>query len=143
MGAEALFAAQPDDAPKPSRTRPNFASELKRKAALELFREGLGYKRAAAKLGLPVNTVRDWARAWRRGRFHVRLNANQYRYTAQTKLDVLSMRRRGASWREIVAATGVPCSTCRYWCARLEAEPAEAAKLYAARAAERRKRGAR
>lgn len=139
MGAQALIITQQNAAPKPSRTRPNFASEIKRKAALELFQEGFGYKRTAAALGLPTNTVRDWARAWRKGRFHIRLNANQYRYSAKTKLLVLDMRRRGLPWREIAESTGVPTSTCRSWYAKAEANPAAAVKLYADRAAERRR----
>lgn len=32
-----------------------------------MFREGLGYKRAAALLGLPPSVVRDYGRKWRRG----------------------------------------------------------------------------
>lgn len=101
--------------PKPARSRPRFASEEKRRQALKLFDAGFGYKRVAGELGLPVNTVRDWARAYRAGRFHIRINANQYRYDKFTKRQVILMRLRGRSWSDISEATGVPCSTCRTW----------------------------
>lgn len=42
--------------------------------ALELFREGCGYKRTASLLGLPAYTVRDWVRLYREGKFHPQSN---------------------------------------------------------------------
>ena len=40
------------------------ASRQKRRAAAELFAAGIGYTKASRILDLPVNTLRDWAKAW-------------------------------------------------------------------------------
>lgn len=37
-----------------------------RKAAIELFERGHGYKSAAKALSVPRDTVRQWPRRWRR-----------------------------------------------------------------------------
>ncbi len=97
------------------RVRPDFAPESKRRAALELFESGKGYKTVAVTLGLSVNTVRDWSRAFKRGRFSVRLSANQYRFPAEVREHVIAEREQGLSWREVSEATGVNVSTCRAW----------------------------
>ena len=41
------------------------ASRQKRRAAAELFAAGIGYTKASRILDLPVNTLRDWAKAWK------------------------------------------------------------------------------
>lgn len=51
------------------RVRPPYASDEKRRQAAELFEHGIGYQRASRILDLPANTLRDWARAWRAGKF--------------------------------------------------------------------------
>lgn len=98
-----------------ARIRPNFASEGKRRAALELFEAGKGYKTVAEALGLSVNTVRDWSRAFKKGRFSVKLSANQYRFPTEVHDHVIAVRDLGLSWREVSEATGVCVSTCRAW----------------------------
>ena len=45
------------------------ASRQKRRAAAELFAAGIGYTKASRILDLPVNTLRDWAKAWKAGKF--------------------------------------------------------------------------
>ena len=103
----------------PERTRSaRCISEAKRRAALKLFNSGLGYKAVASTLNLSVNTVRDWARAYRRGNFDVKVAINQYRYPEGTKALVRSLRTSGVSWKKIAAQTGVKVSTCRAWVAQ-------------------------
>ena len=97
------------------RVQPDHAREAKRRAALKLFRQGLGYKAVATILGLSANTVRDWGRAYKKGEFRVELSANQLRYTEETKLRVHALRARGLSWKAVSEMTGVNISTCRAW----------------------------
>ena len=73
----------PDDRPQapqdefvpaePQHERTSYLPNVKQQA-LELFREGCGYKRTASLLGLPAYTVRDWARLYREGKFHPQSN---------------------------------------------------------------------
>ena len=93
-------------------------SEAKRRAALKLFKSGLGYKAVASTLNLSVNTVRDWARAYRRGDFEIKVAINQYRYPEETKRLVRSLRVSGVSKKKNAAQTGVKVSTCRAWVAQ-------------------------
>lgn len=97
------------------RIRPNFASESVRGKALLLFKAGHGYKAVARQLGLSPNTVHDWLRAFKAGRFSSELNRKLYRYTEEAKTKVVEMRRHGASWSEIQKATGVSAASCREW----------------------------
>lgn len=122
----AMPAANVSGAPRPQRTRPAFASEAKRRAALELFESGRGYKWVATVLDLPAYTVRDWARAYRAGRFRVRIAEKQYRYTEEAKSRVLMLRGAGLSWKEIGERTGISISTCRSWVLAAEAAAIEA-----------------
>lgn len=107
-------SATNDDSP-PLRVRPAYPSVQKRKAAVALFEAGVGYKSAAAQLGLSTYTVRDWLRKFKKGTFRIELNPNQYRHAPETKARVLALRGEGRSWRDISAATGVNVSTCRKW----------------------------
>ena len=68
---------------------------MKRRHAAELFAHGLGYQKTAEILGLSPYTVRDWARAYKAGRFGTVLAANQMRYSEEQ--------------------TGVKMATCRKW----------------------------
>ena len=56
------------------RVRPPYASDEKRRQAAELFEHGIGYQRASRILDLPANTLRDWARAWRAGKFRTTIS---------------------------------------------------------------------
>lgn len=107
-------SATQDDSP-PLRIRPEFPSAQKRRAALKLFEAGIGYKSAAALLGLSPYTVRDWHRRFKKGTFKVDLNPNQYRHAPETKARVIALRAEGRSWREVSEMTGVNISTCRCW----------------------------
>ena len=90
-------------------------SVAERRKALKLFEQGMGYKAAAKMLGLSANTVRDWARAFRKGKFTPELHGSQYRYPNETRKAVAQLRADGFSWGEISRATGINISTCRNW----------------------------
>lgn len=94
---------------------PGCASDYKRRQALRLFESGFGYKAVADLLDLAPYTVRDWLRAFKAGRFSVKLSNNQYRYSEEIKLRVIALRSNGLTWRQIEEATGVKASTCRTW----------------------------
>ena len=62
----------------PVRHKPDFyASENKRRWAVDLFKHGYGYTKVASILELSPYTVRDWNREYRAGRFRVQIAANQ------------------------------------------------------------------
>ena len=100
---------------RPVRIRPDFAPDMKRRHAEELFAHGLGYQKTAEILGLSPYTVRDWARAYKAGRFGTVLAANQMRYSEEEREKVLALRAQGLSWRAIAEQTGVKMATCRKW----------------------------
>ncbi len=97
------------------RKRPPFASDEKRRQALELFEHGIGYTRASRILDLSVNTLRDWNREYRKGKFHTELSPSQYRYSDDVKKAVIRMRLTGSTWSEITEKSGISASTCRKW----------------------------
>ena len=97
------------------RRRPECAGDDVRARAAELFRSGLGYRRAAAELKLPEMTVREWWRAFGKGKFQVELPKNCIVYDEAFKAYVVSLRLKGLSWSEIHRLTGVCSSTCRRW----------------------------
>lgn len=72
----------------------------------------------ASILELSENTVRDWQREYRKGRFRVQIADNQLRYSDELREKVLKMRAEGVSWRKISELTRVPVSTVRKWCAK-------------------------
>ena len=103
----------------PVRHKPDFyASENKRRWAVDLFKHGYGYTKVASILELSENTVRDWQREYRKGRFRVQIADNQMRYSDELREKVLKMRAEGVSWRKISELTRVPVSTVRKWCAK-------------------------
>lgn len=103
----------------PVRHKPDFyASENKRRWAVDLFKHGYGYTKVASILELSENTVRDWQREYRKGRFRVQIADNQLRYSDELREKVLKMRAEGVSWRKISELTRVPVSTVRKWCVK-------------------------
>ena len=101
------------------RVRPPYASDEKRRQAAELFEHGIGYQRASRILDLPANTLRDWARAWRAGKFRTTISPHLYRYSDAVKRKAVRMRQKGHTWHEISEATGVGASTCKRWMEKL------------------------
>ena len=98
------------------RTRSDKAADAAtRQKALELFVEGVGYVRAAAALGLSKYTVRDWHRAFARGKFKAETAENQCHYSEQTKQEALRLKAEGMSWPEFERRTGIARGTCQYW----------------------------
>ena len=104
------------------RVRPPYASDEKRRQAAELFAHGIGYQRASRILDLPANTLRDWARAWRAGKFRTTISPHLYRYSDAVKRKAVRMRQKGHTWHEIAEATGVGANTCKRWMEKLGTE---------------------
>lgn len=109
------------------RVRPDFPARAKRKAAIKLFEQGRGYKFVAKALGLSVNTVHDWQRAYRHGQFEPEVSRKLYRYPDEVRQTIVRMRRSGWSWGEISKETGVSIASCRKWVAQ-EAQTAKQIK---------------
>ena len=108
------------------RERPDFHSRETRLAALRLFEAGVGYVNASVKLGISMNTVRDWSRKYRKGTFEVDVPEKCFYYTKAVKRRIVKLRAKGLTWKELEEATGVSTSTCCKWVR--EAAEAEAQK---------------
>ena len=93
----------------PGRYRPpGYASADKRRRAIALFEAGIGYTKASRILDLPSTTLRDWAEAWKSGKFSVEISPNLYRYSDAVRTKAIAMRLSGSTWKAIRAATGAP-----------------------------------
>lgn len=88
--------------------------DLREKAAL-LFSQGVGYRAVARVLDLSENTVRDWRRYWRAGKFKPVLPRRNYLWPEETKAKVIKMRKEGASWKTVLRETGVSAATAQKW----------------------------
>ena len=96
----------------PGRYRPpGYASADKRRRAIALFEAGIGYTKASRILDLPSTTLRDWAEAWKSGKFSVEISPNLYRYSDAVRTKAIAMRLSGSTWKAIRAATGAPPAT--------------------------------
>lgn len=78
---------------------------------------GMGYKSVAANLGIAMYTARDWARAFREGKFTVKPKkiVVQHMHTEEERQQVLAFRESGMSWKEIERETGISSTTARAW----------------------------
>lgn len=100
----------------PRRERPErFLPDGKRAEARRLFEEGCGYRLAAKKLRLSINTVRYWKHQFDKGTFRDRIEQKQYVYNEDARRQAIEMREAGATWREIFATTGIHSSSVRSW----------------------------
>ena len=89
------------------------ASRQKRRAAAELFAAGIGYTKASRILDLPVNTLRDWAKAWKAGKFTEDISKHLYRYDDEVREKAVRMRLTGHTWRAIQNETGASAVSVR------------------------------
>lgn len=115
--------------PRHRRRPKRCASEEKRREAAELFAQGIGYVRASRILDMPANTLKDWAKAWKAGRFSAEISINLYRWDGRMRARVVQLRSTGASWRQITEKTGVSAATARKWVERHEARLAAALEV--------------
>ena len=76
---------------------PRIAPREVRAAAAEMFGNGIGHVRVARTLGLSPNTVRDWLREYRAGKFRVDVSTNQHHFSAEAREAVIAMREAGMS----------------------------------------------
>ena len=112
--------------PKPTvvvrRQKPtNIVTSTVRRSAAELFKEGLGYVKAAAILKVSPHPVRDWKRQYVAGKFNIRVSKNQKVYDEATKAAAIALLESGLSWDAFEKETGIPRATCARWI-RLEKE---------------------
>lgn len=105
------------------------SSADKRRRAIALFEAGIGYTKASRILDLPSTTLRDWAEAWKSGKFSVEISPNLYRYSDAVRTKAIAMRLSGSTWKAIRAATGAPPATVRRWidahCAQTKRKPSK------------------
>lgn len=102
-----------------------YVADRKRVQARKLFELGFGYRRVAGMLGLSVNTVHEWGRLWKKGRFTDAIRSKQYVFTDEAKAEAVRMRLSGASWREIHDALGANPPSVRRWMQALASEDEE------------------
>ena len=104
---------------------PNFVHPQEvRQKAVDLFSQGAGYKRVSAAIGVPLYTVRDWARQYKAGKFHAEIPDNIACYDKDTREWAMALRRSGMSWTKFEKTTGISRASCIMW--QLEEENARA-----------------
>ena len=91
------------------RERPDFHSRETRLAALRLFEAGVGYVNASVKLGISMNTVRDWSRKYRKGTFEVDVPEKCFYYTKAVKRRIVKLRAKGLTWKELEEPAASGC----------------------------------
>lgn len=86
-----------------------------RQKAVDLFAQGAGYKRVSTAIGVPLYTVRDWARQYKAGKFHAEIPDNIVCYDKDTREWAMALRRSGMSWSKFEKTTGISRATCLKW----------------------------
>ena len=88
-------------------------SVAKRCKAKELFKQGLGYKAVAKKLGLNVYTVRDWGRQFRAGTFLTEHGSSATDKSKEKLKQILALHDQGNDERAIAVKMGLSVQTVR------------------------------
>ena len=82
-----------------------------RSEALRCFERGLGYKATAKVIRVPVFTVRDWLRQWKKNQF-VMEQVRRGRTTKEQQA-IFALRVRGTPWKEVAEHFGCSVTTAR------------------------------
>lgn len=85
--------------------------EETRAAAKHCFEQGLGYKASAKMIRVPVLTVRDWLRQWRKDQFA--LTAMCRGRTTEEQQAIYALRCRGMAWKDIARRFGCSETTAK------------------------------
>ena len=88
-------------------------SVAKRYKAKELFKQGLGYKAVAKKLGLNVYTVRDWGRQFRAGTFLTGRCSSATEKPMERQKQILVLHNQGKDVWAIAVKMGLSVQTVR------------------------------
>lgn len=99
---------------------PNAHSEHLREVAAYLFSRGIGYTKVSWITSVNINTVRDWERAFKEGKFQPSFTHRQY--DAEIKEKAIVLRKRGLSLKDISIKLGCSTTVVRNWL--LEAQAA-------------------
>lgn len=86
-----------------------------RAEAVSLFEAGDDHKKIAAKLDVPVGTVRGWEQQWRDGDFRTECPPSVRGYSEEVKNKACELRMAGLSLDEIHRELKVPPSTIYQW----------------------------
>lgn len=92
---------------------PKAHSRHEREVAAYLFSLGIGYTRVAWITGININTLRDWERSYKEGRFNPGFAHRQY--DDETKSRGIELRKQGLSLKEIAAEIGCSVTAIRNW----------------------------
>lgn len=105
-----------DSAAKPATS--DFALRIdQRKKALALFQRGYGYRKVAAMLGISVNTVHDWSRGYKKGKFQA-VPARRI-YSTEEEEKIFALDQEGVAKDEIARRFEMPKRSVRSIVARL------------------------
>ena len=97
--------------PRPTKCWPDEV----RAEAVALFEAGDDHKKIAAKLDVPVGTVRGWEQQWRDGSFRTTCPPSVRGYPEEVKNRACELRMAGLSLDEIHRELTVPPSTVYQW----------------------------
>lgn len=87
-----------------------------RRQALDLFQRDYGYRKVASLLGISVYTVREWARAYRKGEFTA--EPSRRFYSAEEQVRIAAMSKSGRQPAEIARLLQIPVRSVRSILAR-------------------------
>lgn len=80
-----------------------------REIALQLFEEGMGYKRVASHLNLSMHTVRDWHRLYRCGSFEPKI-----REPGNSPANVIDKETKEQIKRDYEGGATIGCLSMKY-----------------------------
>ena len=87
-----------------------------RRQALDLFQRDYGYRKVASLLGISVYTVREWARAYRKGEFTA--EPSRRFYSTEEQVRIAAMSKSGMQPAEIARLLQIPVRSVRSILAR-------------------------
>ncbi|MEI3012083.1 MAG: hypothetical protein V8T46_07620 [Sutterella seckii] len=99
---------------------PNAHNEHIRKVAHFLFSRGIGYTKVSWITGVNINTLRDWGRSFKAGKFQPSYTPRQYDDDIKEK--AVELRKAGLSLKDISVTIGCSTTAIRKWL--LEAQEA-------------------
>ena len=88
-------------------------SEHERQVAGYLFSLGVGYTKVAWVTGMNINTMRDWERAFKAGKFYY--EPRNRRYSEKEKRRAMELRKEGKSLKQISVEMNCSQTAIRNW----------------------------
>lgn len=86
-----------------------------RDKAFSLFKRGYGYRKTAAKLGVPEATVQVWKRKWEAGKTNAVSPQKKKHLSPEVRAEARALFEQGYGFKRAAAKLDVPVETVRGW----------------------------